>query len=219
MLQNKEDQADFLMAVCDYGLNGTEPVTTGVTAAMFQLVKPNIDSALAKAVAGAKGGKASRKQTEANDKQNKANESNLEPIKDKGLRIKDKGIKEKEKKESSLFEADPFEDFWKAYPKKTGKGKAREAFEKALKKGVKTEELIEAVRKQERSDQWMRDGGQFIPLPATWLNQERWCDEAEVDNAELRQIRNTGNAKNDARAGFQKLLGLIGEEEQHEQDG
>lgn len=215
MLQNKGDQADFLMAVCDYGLNGVEPDAAGVTAAMFQLVKPNIDSALAKAAAGSKGGKS---KTQANVKQIQANSSNHQPIKDKGYMIKDKGYKEKEQKESELFAFDPFEDFWKVYPKKTGKGKAREAFEKALKKGVTTEELIEAVKKQEHSDQWMRDGGQFIPLPATWLNQERWCDEAEVDNAEMRQVRNNGNARNDAQAGFQRLLGLIGEEQTDEQN-
>ena len=28
-----------------------------------------------------------------------------------------------------------------------------------------------------RSDQWRRDGGQFIPNPATWINQQRWLDE------------------------------------------
>lgn len=210
MLENKEDRADFLMAVCNYGLNGVEPETIGVTTAMFQLVKPNIDSALAKAIAGAKGGKASRKQTEANDKQNKANESNLEPIKDKGLRINDKGYKEKVKKES-----DPFEDFWKVYPNKKGKGAARKAFENAIKKGVTSDMLIDAVNRQRCGAQWTKDNGQFIPHPATWLNQERWDDEPEVDNVSNRPA---GNPKNDTQLGFQRLLGFMGVNEEEQTD-
>ena len=90
LLNTKEEQADFLMAVCNYGLNGEEPEeTTGTAAAMFKLVKPNLDVAFAKAEAGAKGGKANRKQIESKQE---ADGSNPEAIKDKGLRIKDKDI-------------------------------------------------------------------------------------------------------------------------------
>ena len=44
MLPSKEDQADFLMAICDYGITGVEPETTGAAAALFMLAKPNIDA-------------------------------------------------------------------------------------------------------------------------------------------------------------------------------
>ena len=30
-----------------------------------------------------------------------------------------------------------------------------------------------------QSEQWRRENGQYIPNPATWLNQERWNDEPE----------------------------------------
>ena len=33
------------------------------------------------------------------------------------------------------------------------------------------------LRKQIASDEWKRDGGRFIPHPATWLNGKRWEDE------------------------------------------
>ena len=39
--------------------------------------------------------------------------------------------------------------------------------------------VIEAVERQKRSDQWTRDNGQYIPHPATWLNQGRWEDELQ----------------------------------------
>ena len=37
--------------------------------------------------------------------------------------------------------------------------------------------MIRAVEAQKNTPQWVRDGGQYIPHPSTWLNQERWRDE------------------------------------------
>ena len=67
-----------------------------------------------------------------------------------------------------------FDAFWKAYPKKVGKADAKKAFGK-----VKTpvSQLLEAIEQQKKSDQWTREGGRYIPNPATWLNQGRWDDE------------------------------------------
>ena len=75
------------------------------------------------------------------------------------------------------FSAD-FEAFWAEYPRKVGKGKAFDAFGKAAKSGQwpGIEAVIGAVRRARGSDQWRKDGGQFIPHPATWLNQMRWLD-------------------------------------------
>ena len=39
------------------------------------------------------------------------------------------------------------------------------------------EQILNAVEIQKQSDQWTKDGGQFIPLPATWLNNSRWEDD------------------------------------------
>lgn len=69
---------------------------------------------------------------------------------------------------------DDFDAFWKAYPRKQGKGAARKAWLKA-KPNLAT--VLAAIASQRKSDQWVRDGGQFIPQPATWLNQERWEDQ------------------------------------------
>lgn len=75
------------------------------------------------------------------------------------------------------FSAD-FEAFWDEYPRKVGKGKAFDAFGKAAKSGQwpGIEAVIGAVRKARGSEQWRKEGGQFIPHPATWLNQMRWFD-------------------------------------------
>lgn len=74
---------------------------------------------------------------------------------------------------------DPFEVFWKEYPRKVGKQDARKAFASAAKK-VSLEKMLGALEKQKKAPQWVKDKGQFIPHPSTWLNQERWDDEMEV---------------------------------------
>ena len=72
-----------------------------------------------------------------------------------------------------------FARFWAAYPRKTGKGEARKVFEKINPSESLTERMIAAVQAQAQSSQWRREGGQFIPHPATWLRQGRWEDEPD----------------------------------------
>lgn len=66
-----------------------------------------------------------------------------------------------------------FNNFWSEYPRKQGKGKAREAFKTAVKNAGVDAVIAGAVRYG--SDPNLPDP-QFIPLPTTWLNQERWDD-------------------------------------------
>jgi uncharacterized protein YdaU (DUF1376 family) len=71
--------------------------------------------------------------------------------------------------------SEDFESFWTAYPRKVGKGAAWKAWKAAKTKPVQ-ETILSAVQAAKRSDQWTKDGGQFIPHPATWINQGRWDD-------------------------------------------
>jgi len=71
-----------------------------------------------------------------------------------------------------------FERFWDEYPKKVGKKKAREKFLKLSLDEEKLKKIMEALRTQKESPQWKRDGGQYIPHPATWIHGEQWEDEA-----------------------------------------
>lgn len=66
---------------------------------------------------------------------------------------------------------DGFASWWAAYPRKIGKDAARTAYAAALKRGVKSDQLIEALRRQHWPDE-MR----FVPHPRTWLAQGRWQD-------------------------------------------
>lgn len=77
-------------------------------------------------------------------------------------------------------EEDLFERFWKAYPKKVGKGAALKAFEKAKVNADLIVVIEKSIEQQKKTDQWKKENGQFIPNPATWLNQQRWEDEVAV---------------------------------------
>lgn len=70
---------------------------------------------------------------------------------------------------------DEFEKFWKIYPRKKGKGKAFEQWQKNGHPGV--DRIITVLELAKQHPDWLRDGGQFIPHPATWLSQKRWDDD------------------------------------------
>lgn len=74
-------------------------------------------------------------------------------------------------------EPDGFEGFWHAYPRKIGKDAAQKAYAKRKPDAELHQRMLSALERQRRDPQWVRDGGQFIPHPATWLNQGRWQDE------------------------------------------
>ena len=66
-----------------------------------------------------------------------------------------------------------FERFWKVYPRRDGKKKAQEAFEKAL-KAADIEVILEGVNKYIA---FLKTTTQATAMAVTWLNGERWNDE------------------------------------------
>lgn len=87
--------------------------------------------------------------------------------------------KKKRKPKLTAYSPD-FEAFWKAYPRKSGKDAAWKAWQKRRHEIPALPELAAILARQSHCEQWQRDGGQFIPHPATWLNQGRWQDEVEA---------------------------------------
>lgn len=67
--------------------------------------------------------------------------------------------------------------FYAAYPRHQGKGAAEKAWAKVCKNGPSLRTILEAIEVQKESADWQKDGGKFIPYPATWLNGKRWEDE------------------------------------------
>ncbi|HEX7325330.1 MAG TPA: helix-turn-helix domain-containing protein [Rhodanobacteraceae bacterium] len=70
-----------------------------------------------------------------------------------------------------------FDKFWQAYPRHVGKTPASRAFAKLKPSDADLDVMLKAIAAQRVTSQWTKDGGHFIPHPATWLNQHRWTDE------------------------------------------
>ena len=70
-----------------------------------------------------------------------------------------------------------FELFWGAYPKKKSKEAARKAFKRVAPDEDLFDRIMAAIGRARTSPEWLREGGRFIPYPATWLNGGAWDDE------------------------------------------
>ena len=184
-------RAEVYDAICEYALYGNEPdidALSEMAAIAFELIKPNLDASRKKAESGKLGGtkkqsestfEANGSKTEAKRKQNEASEKQEQTESKKENKKEKEGenkIEIENKKKS--YDADGFAAFWAAYPKKAGKADALKAWNKLAPDVVLQEQMGKALEVQKQSQQWRKDGGQYIPMPATWLNGRRWEDEA-----------------------------------------
>ena len=82
----------------------------------------------------------------------------------------------KEKEKESRLQKD-FEKFWDTYPRKKSKGDAEKAWKQLKPSSELVEIIISKVVLLKSSQEWLREGGEFIPYPATWLRAKGWEDE------------------------------------------
>lgn len=80
-----------------------------------------------------------------------------------------------------------FEAWWTEYPRKVGKDAAWREWLQRSPSAELAGLMVAKVLEQRASAQWLKDGGQFIPHPRTWLHQGRWQDEGPATKPE-RQI-------------------------------
>lgn len=102
-------------------------------------------------------------------------------------------VNDDKKRVRKKYEDTPeFEAFWNAYPKVKQKSKqeAREAFAKV---DVPLQTILDALEIQKRSHDWQKDGGQYIPYPAKWLNKRRWEDAVDTKQREKGRYDNLMN--------------------------
>lgn len=76
-----------------------------------------------------------------------------------------------------------FDRFWAAYPKKKNKASARRAWRRLAPSLDLCRTMADALEKDKQSRAWQKNGGEYIPYPASWLNGRRWEDEHEPDAA------------------------------------
>lgn len=81
-----------------------------------------------------------------------------------------------------------FDKFYSLYPKKVGKQQALKAWLKLKPDEALFNKITEAVKQQSQSEQWLKDNGQYIPYPGTWLNGRRWEDEVKGNATRYKQL-------------------------------
>lgn len=78
--------------------------------------------------------------------------------------------------------SEEFEKFWESYPRCKRKGSKSDAF-KTYKKFEKEADLILSVLNKFKLDQsFLKNDGEFIPSPSSWLNKKHWENEFWVDS-------------------------------------
>lgn len=92
--------------------------------------------------------------------------------------------KPKARGKRSAYKPDWFDALWKIYPKKNARLAAQKKWD-ALKPDRETcRAILAGLERDKRSEQWQRDGGKYIPMLSTYLNQRRWEDQG-VDFGQL----------------------------------
>lgn len=93
---------------------------------------------------------------------------------------KSKPPKRKKASPKEDYDLEGFNAFYAAYPRHEGKEAALKAWNKLAPDVVLQEQMGKALEVQKQSQQWRKDGGQYIPMPSTWLNGRRWEDEVQT---------------------------------------
>lgn len=171
-IQDPVQKGRYAEMITQYAFNKAVPSEDDPNYNLFLLIQPILDKSQERAESGTRGGLANRKEYDSFDMSTKLASGTSESDKD------DERNKERNK-EQELEEM--FTRFWSVYPRKDAKKTARKTFYKIMGKAANPEALlttiIEAVKVARHSDGWTKDNGHYIPLPASWLNSERWEDQ------------------------------------------
>jgi len=112
--------------------------------------------------------------------------------------IKDKrNSKDNFKETEKLF----FDKFWNAYPKKVGKKKAFEKWQKLKPDSQLTDAILKSIETI-KIFKWNHTDPVYIPNALTWLNGDRWNDEPVDERSEHRRTKNGTNQQNNPK-GFE----------------
>ncbi len=88
---------------------------------------------------------------------------------------------------------DRFDEFWRAYPRKTAKVDAQKKWKKLSPSSELVETIILDVQAREKSEQWTKENGDFIPYPSTYIHQKRWMDEPEKEKKQTKNYSKSGS--------------------------
>lgn len=97
---------------------------------------------------------------------------------------------------------DLFNRFWDKYPRKTDKTKAKAKWAKLKVTQALFDQIMRGLAAHCASADWLKDSGQFIPHPTTWLNGRRWEDELRPANVHQLRSRHHGFEDRDYTQGL-----------------
>lgn len=131
-------------------------------------------------------------QEEQEKEQKEEQEKNKNKIKCKICKkeINDKNFQNHNDICHTCYMEDKFNIFWSKYPKKVSKENAKKSFLKLVLDDMLFSKMLKSLENFKKTKEWLQDKGQYIPYPATWLNQKRWEDEFEVDISNNKTVSN-----------------------------
>lgn len=122
-----------------------------------------------------------QKGTNGNNEEQKGTNGNNKDILDGRKEKREKRIENRKKEKEdggTVFDAAAaFEIFYQAYPNKKNVKTARTRWEKMKVTPELFAAIMEGLERAKNSQEWGKDGGAYIPYPATWLNGEGWKNE------------------------------------------
>ena len=107
---------------------------------------------------------------------------NDQPTTKKNGIMDENGKKERRSSSAPLapFQKERFDRFWEAYPRKKSRGQAEKAWKSVDPDEGLFKKILAALDHAKVSDDWLREGGRYIPYPATWLRAKGWEDETQL---------------------------------------
>lgn len=99
------------------------------------------------------------------------------------------------KRKPRLSNPPGFDSFWETYPKKKAKPRDIKAWLKVNPDADLQAVILRAVETEKGTRDWLKEGGKYVPHPASWLNDQRWEDE--VENASIDAGGDHGDSKFD----------------------
>ena len=176
-IKDPAKQGRFIETLTRYAFLHAAPSEDDPNYDYFILIRPIIDKGVERSESGSRGGKAT-----------KHRKCSLEASfgTDESEKDKEKDMEQEEDKDKDVESM--FAEFWSAYPRKDAKKSAHKVFLRILNDSDDPRalhaQILNAIALAKRSHQWQKDDGDFIPLPATWLNQERWEDSGVSETLE-----------------------------------
>ena len=178
-----EEAGRLMKALWGYTMTGHQTELQGAEKGIYALILMTLnmdnewdDEISAKRSRSGSAGGRPRKANALEDEEEKAKKANA--FQEETEKAKKANAPNKNKSKNKNTEKEwMFDRFWAAYPRKEAREAARESFDEIEPDEELLETMIEAIEVWKKSDQWMREGGRFIPHPATWLTGKRWMDE------------------------------------------